>query len=273
MKTPDDRILPLTRLVALVIIPFLIAAFIILYLFPDETTRLFAWTITPRMTPMLMGAGYIAGAYFFFRLLLLDRWHRVAAGFPAVAAFAASMGLATVLHWDRFNHTHPAFITWTVLYAVTPFLVFGMWLYNRSQDPGQPEPDDVIIPSAYRWIFGVSGVFLLLLGLLMFIFPQAVISSWPWQLTPLTARVGGGWLLMPAVFALLVSQDRRWSAARLPLESLMLSFVLLLMAVPRAWDSFDPARPITWIFLGGSALLLIAILTLYLRLEARRRSR
>jgi hypothetical protein len=273
MKTPDDRILPLTRLVAGMVIPFLIAAFIILYLFPDETTRLFAWTITPRMTPMLMGAGYIAGAYFFVRLLLLDRWHRVAAGFPAVATFAASMGLATLLHWDRFNHVHPSFFAWAGLYAVTPFLVFGVWLINRRRDPRQLQPGDTLIPTAYRWVLGIFGLFLLVFGALMFVFPQMVIPHWPWTLTPLTARVGGGWLAMPGVFALLSALDGRWGAARLPLESLMIAFLLVLLAVPRAWGDFDPAAPTTWLFLGSAALLLLAILALYLSLEARRRTR
>ena len=47
----DDRILPETRWLSAIIIPFLVVAFGILYLFPDHTQELFAWTIHPRMTP------------------------------------------------------------------------------------------------------------------------------------------------------------------------------------------------------------------------------
>jgi len=39
-----------TRLLALVIVPFLLGAFVILYFFPKETARLFAWPIKPTMT-------------------------------------------------------------------------------------------------------------------------------------------------------------------------------------------------------------------------------
>ncbi len=63
----DDRVLPETRVVSALIVPFLIVGFVILYLFPGDTGRLFAWTIEPRMTPLVMGAGYFAGAYFFAR--------------------------------------------------------------------------------------------------------------------------------------------------------------------------------------------------------------
>ena len=50
----ENRVLISTRLLALVIIPFLLGAFIILYVFPGETARLFAWPIKPTMTSMVL---------------------------------------------------------------------------------------------------------------------------------------------------------------------------------------------------------------------------
>ena len=54
----DDWILPFTRAVAAVVIVILIFACVVLYLYPDQTDRRFAWTIHPSMTAMVMGAGY-----------------------------------------------------------------------------------------------------------------------------------------------------------------------------------------------------------------------
>jgi hypothetical protein len=53
--TPDDRILPETRVLAGVVVPVLLAAAVILFIFPDKTTELFAWTIQPPMSALLMG--------------------------------------------------------------------------------------------------------------------------------------------------------------------------------------------------------------------------
>ena len=58
-----------TRLLALVIIPFLLGAFVILYGFPRHTARLFAWPIKPTMTSMMLASAYLGGAYFFVRVL------------------------------------------------------------------------------------------------------------------------------------------------------------------------------------------------------------
>src|SRR5689334_6755747 len=103
----DDRILAYTRRLSLVIVPFLIAAFVILYLFPGDTGRLFAWPIRPTMSARVLAAAYLGGAYFFIRVQFLRSWTTVAHGYPPVALFAALLGAATVLHWDKFSHQHP----------------------------------------------------------------------------------------------------------------------------------------------------------------------
>ena len=266
----DDRIYPVTRAVIAAIIPFLVIAFAMLYFWPDDTGRLFAWTIRPRMTPMLMGAGYIAGAYFFLRLLRAPRWHHVAVGFLPVTAFASSMLVATLLHWDRFNHGHVSFFAWIILYATTPFIVLGLWLNNRRADPGTPDADDVSIPPAVRLVMGAAGAVVLGTGVLLLVFPAVMLAVWPWELTPLTARVVGGWFALPGVFGLAIAADRRWSAARYALQSQAVGVALILGGVARAWGDLDWSRPLAWAFVGGMVGLLVAIAALYLAMEARR---
>ena len=78
----DDRLLATTRWTAIVIIPVLVAAFVILYLFPSRTQDLWAWTVRPTMTPMLMGGGYLAGAWFFLRVA------RTRSGHQALSSYA-----------------------------------------------------------------------------------------------------------------------------------------------------------------------------------------
>jgi len=63
-----DRIVWQTRLLAAVIVPFLVVAFVILYLRPEETGRLFAWPISPWMTSFVLASAYLGGAYFFVRV-------------------------------------------------------------------------------------------------------------------------------------------------------------------------------------------------------------
>ena len=91
----DDRILLQTRLVLIVVVPVLIIAFLILYVFPDQFGDRFAWKINPHMTSMLIGSGYLIGAYMFVFAIFGKRWHRVKAAFPPVTSFTVAMLLAT----------------------------------------------------------------------------------------------------------------------------------------------------------------------------------
>ena len=51
----DDRILPLTRIIAAIIIVVLFLAFLTLYIFPTHTDTNFAWTIQPPTSAILFG--------------------------------------------------------------------------------------------------------------------------------------------------------------------------------------------------------------------------
>ena len=100
----DDRVLPTTRALAIIVIPFLVVAWAILYLWPNDSGRLFAWPIKPAMSAMLLASAYAGGIYYFARVALAKRWHTIKDGFLPVATFATLLGIATLVHWDRFTH-------------------------------------------------------------------------------------------------------------------------------------------------------------------------
>ena len=114
----DDCVLPETRWLAVPVVAILATTSLLLYLFPNDTERLFAWTIKPAMTPLIMGAGCGAGAWFWARVATAQRWHHAGLGLLPTATFAGATALATVLHWDRFNHDHVVFLAWALIYVV-----------------------------------------------------------------------------------------------------------------------------------------------------------
>ncbi|WP_019586300.1 hypothetical protein [Deinococcus apachensis] len=253
----DDRVRPATRRLAAFVLPFLIVAFALLFFWPapGDTERLFAWTIRPPMTAMMLAAAYLGGILFFVQVLR-QRWHHVAAGFPAVGLFAGLLGIATVLHWDRFHPGHVSFIAWAGLYFTTPFLVLAAWWVNRTADPGTPDERDLVLPRGWRLLLACAGVVTLALGLLLFLRPGTLIGVWPWALTPLTARVVGALFTLPGVVGLSLARDGRWSAARVLLQAQALGIVAILVGVARDRASLDWGQAAAWWFvLGLSAML------------------
>ena len=249
----EDRVTPETRWLAGLVVPFLLVASALLLIWPDQTDRLFAWTIRPGMTSLFIGAGFLAGAYFFIRAAASRRWATTANGFLPVAIFAWMMAIATVLHWDRFHHQNVTFYAWVALYVITPVAVLAIWLRNRGRDPDPGHPDDLRIPRPVRAVLAGLGALMAVVLFIFYIQPGWMASIWPWSLTPLTARVTASFLMISAITELALASSPRWESARVILQGQLIGLALVLLGAARAWGDFDPASPATWIFIGADA--------------------
>jgi hypothetical protein len=267
----DDHVLVSTRVLALVIIPFLLGAFVILYGFPRHTARLFAWPIKPTMTSMMLASAYLGGAYFFVRVVTERHWNAIKSGFLPVVLFASLLGVATVMHWGVFNHQHVTFWIWATLYFATPFLVFGAWLANRSV-AGVPAHDELRLSPLARWVLGAVGSLALIRGLVMFVAPGLVAPSWPWSVTALSCRVIGAIFCLGGA-GLVVFTDPRWSTIKLLLQVEMIMVTLILVAAFRALPEFDPHNALTWLLGGGFVAILAGSVYLLVVMNSRARSR
>ena len=266
-----DRVLLATRIVAIVIVPFLVIAAILLYAFPDRTGELFAWAIKPPLTAYMLASAYVGGIWFFVRVATTPRWHRVAPGFPAVVVFAGALLVATLLHLDRFSQ-NLSFSTWMVLYATTPFAVAWLWWMQRRSDDGALEVADARVPRAVRGIMIAVGAASLLTGAVMFLAPEVVIPVWAWDLTPLTARVMGAVLSLPGVVAIGFLRDDRWSSFRILFQAQLLSLVAIVCSLIAGRDALYGDRPATPAFLGLIAVAFVgyAVLTVAMEVRIRR---
>jgi hypothetical protein len=156
-QTSPNQLLPITRLLAAIIVPILLAAFIMLYLFPNDSGRLFAWPISPPMSAMMLGATYLGGAYFFTRVALAKSWRSVQLGFIPVSTFAGILGITTLLHWDKFTPGHISFILWALLYFTLPFVIAWVWRLNQRATQQEAPDSEQSIARGLRLGFGALG--------------------------------------------------------------------------------------------------------------------
>ena len=260
----DDRVLGVTRALAVLVAPVLLAAFVLLFGFPGRTDQLWAWTIRPTMTAMLMGSGYLSGVLYFVGVYRARSWRSVGVMFLPITVFVVFMALATLLHWDRFAHAHPSAWAWIALYAVTPVVLPWVWWRNRRHDPGA-RPGEARFAPGLRLAFGLLGALGLIAVVVAFVRPALLIEVWPWTLTPLTARVVLGWYALPAALFVGLAVDGRLEAVQLTLRSAVLGIAFVLASTARAWGEFDPGTPARWLFVGFFVLLLVAFVAILRR--------
>lgn len=239
---PRDRVLLVTRVLAGIIVPILVAAFVMLYLLPNDTDRLFAWPVKPPMTAMMLGATYLGGAYFFTMVLISRQWHTVKLGFLPVTSFAAVLGISTILHWDRFTPGHISFVLWAFLYFTLPFVIPAVWYRNRRVAQGSSVSDEPRLPLALSLAIGALGAILTTVSVILLVFPEVLVPTWPWTLSPLTARVMAAMFALSGLVGLGIAIDRRWSSARIIFQAQAISIILILVAIVRAQDEIAWSR-------------------------------
>jgi hypothetical protein len=265
----NDKALPETRWIAFFIVPFLLTGFVVLTFWPDDTDLLFAWSTKSRMTALLLGSVYAGGAYYFSRVYLSRQWHRIGLGFLPATAFAALGGVATLFHWDEFSHSSFAFVIWVIAYAITPWLIPFVWFRNRSLDPRVPDPHDVVMPRVTILIWIGLCMCNLAIGACLFFFPASMSAVWPWFLPPLGARIVGSLFVMFGATGAALAIERRWSAQQVVMETMAITFALLLLGEARSWSSFQPGNMLAWVFTAWVLVLMIAVCGLYLWVEIR----
>ena len=64
------------------------------------------------------------------------------------------LGIATVVHWDKFSHGHLAFWLWAGLYFTAPFLVLGGLARQHARSRPHRGADEPRIGAVARWAVG-----------------------------------------------------------------------------------------------------------------------
>ncbi|MEO5678912.1 MAG: hypothetical protein ABIS47_04505 [Acidimicrobiales bacterium] len=261
-----------TKVTALVIIPVLVAAFVILFGFPGRTDELWAWTMRPDMTPITMGAGYLGGAWFFTRVATNRHPRRVAGGLGAASAFTALLGLATLLHWEKFNHTHVSFWAWLGLYVVSPALLPVLAVANWRAGDGfgdadvATDPADAVeIPGWARILLAALGAGSVLAAVTVFAVPRLARENGPWTFTDLTARSTCAYMAFTGLFLMTPLLDRRWTSVRIGIEAVTIGLVMTGLGALRArHDLNGPATSV-----AGFAVALVTLFALLAALQLR----
>jgi hypothetical protein len=232
-----------------------------LYILTDNTDHYFAWTIAQPLSAAFLGAGYWTGTILLLFAARERAWASIRVAVAAVAAFVPFMTLATLLHLDRFHLASPdlnarvAAWAWMIVYAVVPFAVLAI-LIVQLRTPGGDPPKKASLPLGLRALVGANAVISLIVGLALFLIPQAVFPLWPWQLTPLTAQaLGAGFFAVVSASAQFI-RENSWGRGRVGTVSYLLIGGLQLFALARYPATVEWSRPGTWLYVIFMAAIL-----------------
>jgi hypothetical protein len=244
-----------TRVLAGVVCVVLLDATLLLLFYPARTDELWASPLHPPITAMVLGSAYAGGAYFFGRVMFGAPWTQVAAGLAGVVVFVWAAAVATVLDIGDFNRDTLQFVAWAALYVVTPLLVPWLLVRNRRRFGAAAGPP---LPAALRTALLAGGIAVACAGALLVWEPQVAVDSWPWSLTPLTARITGAVVALYGTVWASVALQRTWAGIRIPLQAQAIGLAFLLLAVARDSAAVDWGNPLAAAVVALAAAMLAA---------------
>lgn len=264
-----DTLTPLTRVVLYGAGALAVVAGPVLFLWPGDTGSYFAWEIGNDLTPVYMGANYLAGIGAVWGAQV-NRWSVTRVTMPALVVFVLTQLGATLLHLDVFKWSHPVAWAWLAVYIGSPLAAIPVAIAQekrwRTSLPGRSAPS-----APARPLFVLLAALSLVVGLGLVLAPTVMSEAWPWTLTPLTGRVIGGWILSGAFLYWMIAREPVLVRARIGLTSVVVVMTLLLLGAALHSDGFDgPGAAVAVYVVYSVAAGAVALATL---LQAHRSSR
>ena len=255
-------LLPSMRRLLVVAAVLVLLAGATLFLLSTRTDQFFAWTIASPMTAVFLGAAYWSAALLELAGARARSWAEGRVAVPTVFVFTVLTLVATLVHLPAFHlgggqplAGRVVAWVWLAVYVVVPLaMVVISVVQHRVPAPDPPRVRR--LPPAVRATLALLLVVLAVVGSGLFAAPGATAAWWPWELTPLTARAVGAWLVGLAVAAghALVEDD----LARVkPLGPTAVAFaVLQAVALARHGGEVEWSSASAWVYLAGLGTLL-----------------
>jgi hypothetical protein len=267
-------ILPGTRLLLVIFGGLTLLAFVALFVLAGETQRYFAWTINPPATAAFLGAAYAAGCVLVVLALRKGTWAALHIPFLTILVFTIATLAASLLHLDRFHFGSPVPIAryaayfWMGVYVLIPLAMVAVLIIQERRPDSAPPP--VAMPAALAGAVLVQGILLLVVGSTLFTMPAVATVLWPWQLTPLTARVVAAWLGAFGLCGILAWRSRDLARLDAAAWAYGLLAVLELVVIIRFPATVRWSAPAIWVYLAVALSILVT--SAYALVRLRRRS-
>jgi hypothetical protein len=251
---------PLFRVWLWIEVLFGLAAISVLGLRPEETATRFAWHIEPEAVASALGGFYIATAPTLVLQAVARRWEMIRVFVLPAIAFTTAELIATLLHLDRFSVGTLPFNVWLASYVLPPGIFLLAYVYHQRGALPRPSAR-ALPPGLWRALLSIGALWTVS-AVIGFVFPAYLTGSFPWKLTPLTARVLAGWEIAFATLLLSIARENERDRVRLAAPLLILALPCVALQVIRFADQVDFGHQRLWI--GAGLLSFTAAVGVYL---------
>ncbi|HUI88006.1 MAG TPA: hypothetical protein VLX61_04710 [Anaerolineales bacterium] len=209
-----------------------------LFVLTEHTDIYFAWPIPSHLSAATLGAFYWGTMVFGFLSARERLWATARGAIPAVIAFTTITLVVTLLHFDdfQFNSTNPITLVvtwaWFLIYIIEPPTLLVLFVLQLRQ-PGNDPVRTHLLPTWFRIVLILQGLFAIGQAIALFFAPQAIIPLWPWTLSEYAAAALSAWLFAIGVIGIQAAWENDLHRVRIAMISYVIFSLLEFIAVER----------------------------------------
>ena len=174
-----------------------------LFILAEHTEQFFSWTIKVPMSAAFIGGGFWAAAVVVFWCARQRDWARGRVVVATVAVVATMLLVATLQNLPAFHGLLG--LAWIEVYALFPPTLLAVAIMQLAKPGFDPRIGDSL-PTALRLTLTLQAAAAVGVGILLFASsPSLAPSIWPWELTDLTSKAIGTWLVGTGVTCAVVA--------------------------------------------------------------------
>lgn len=164
-----------------------------LLILAEYTDRFFSWTIGVPMSAAFIGGGFWGAAVVVFWCARQRDWARGRVVIPTVAAVVTMLLVATLQNLEDFHGLLG--LAWIEVYVLFGPALGAVTIMQLARPGTDPRTGDRL-PPALRAAFTLQALVAVGFGFVLFASsPSLSASIWPWDLTDLTSKAIGTWLV------------------------------------------------------------------------------
>ena len=217
------------------------------FFLPTHVDWALPWLVPP-LHARFLGSMYLSGATFMALALFATGWDEVRVVLPMIAIWTGMLFIISLFYLGEFNFAKPQPWIWFGAYLAYPLIALWLAWQYRNVDTAST---GVALPAGARIYLLAQGVVATLLGVVLLVAPNLMVSVWPWKITQLLAQLYSAPFLSYGIGSLLLARRQTWNEVRIPVTATLVFAVGVLIASVLHRGLFSSADLSDWLWFIG----------------------
>ncbi len=225
------------------------------YFIPDKVDKAIPWLV-PALHARFLGAMYLSGTAFMIGGILAHYYAEVKVMIRVILIWTGMLFVVSLFYLGEFDYSRPQVWIWFGAYIIYPLI--ALWLMWKDRTLNE-RLTGTSLPAWVRSYLLVQGILVTALALVLLLAPDAMVSVWPWNITPLLAQIYSAPFLAYGLSSLMLSRLQTWEEIRVIVTATFVFAIGVLLAslIHRTLFALDNLS--TWIWFGGFLLATIML--------------